>query len=103
MNDTGKANPSTREIYFRLPLCPLHLPHKLAMIETEPGDERLATDHNIQRTVWFQKMKSDYEPPQSKQAASKKRDTRAINVTYTAAETGVKFNLSSHCNNNADG
>jgi hypothetical protein len=78
MNDTGKAKQSTRKNYFRLPLCPLHLPHKLAMIEIGPGGERPATDHNTQPTAWFRKMKSDDEPPQSKQATSKKRDTRAI-------------------------
>jgi hypothetical protein len=64
MNDTGKAKPSTRINYFRLPLCPVHLPHKLVMIETGPGGGRPATDHNTQRTAWFQKMKSDGEPPQ---------------------------------------
>jgi len=103
MNDNGKAKPSTRKNYFRFPLRPPYLPHKLAMIETAPGGERPATDHNTQRTVWFQKMKRNDEPPPSKQATSEKRDTRANQCTYTAAETVVKYILSSHCNNNADG
>jgi hypothetical protein len=80
MNDTSKAKPNTRKNYFRLTHCPLHLPHKLATIETRPGGERPATDHNTQRTAWFRKTKSDNEPPRSKQATRKKRDTRAINV-----------------------
>lgn len=80
MNDTGKAKPNTCKNYFRLTHCPLHHPHKLAMIETGPGGERPATDHNTQRMAWFQKMKSDDQPPQSKQVTRKKLDTRAINV-----------------------
>jgi hypothetical protein len=73
------------------------------MIETGPDGVRPATDHHTQRTARFQKKKSDDESPQSKQATSTKRDTRAINVLYTAVSTVVRFILSPHFNNNPDG
>jgi len=80
MNDNGKAKPSTCKNYFRFPLRPPHLPHKLAMIETAPGGERPTTDHNNQRTALFQKMKSDEKPPPSKQAKAKNVIHEQINV-----------------------
>jgi hypothetical protein len=92
MNDTGKAKPSTPKNSFRLPLCPPHLPNKLA-IETGTGDVRPATDHNTQRTAWFQKMKNNDEPPQSKQATCKKPDTRVIMYLHGCINSGKIYSV----------
>jgi len=89
MNDNGKQNQALAKI-----ISDFHCVHHTFFTNwlwSKSRLERPATDHNTQRTALFQKMKSDYEPPPSKQATSTKRDTWANQCTYTAAETVVKI------------